>query len=558
MKTIFIVPAQPLLPAVAAAITGGLTLRKYSSSGRGSRTRSLIPGLGSCADLSHQISYGADVELAPCVLYDVQPTPPSSPEEDFAEVTLVQVTPSICHNHRDGAKTALHFLNGNNSGRGTWIGYEGANTYVKFRWVSIVSGNNNNIGNDAYSEAHIEILDGLFDAVDNAQFILGSCSFASAADKPIALKRKKIVLSQVGPPGFYADVATNPYVSGIHVNSDTYPLPALKALQFHLDAEGVPASDQPLRVGVLFLNVQVGNRSGCRGGVQFNPDAFEEGSEVPNGQNVEFLESLANRACGPGGDGAAEASVAHAIFACVQGGEADVILQRMRSKGCRPSMAWFITATWGWVTDNMDTIPSFQGGGQWHENFVYSDRFFESGRAVLDFGLEDFGYAGSYDHVVSYVMPMLIVELLQTFYRVTDYPNVTESSRAGRSLSTLNAHTIFGPVSFNEYQWNNGQGAAGTQWIKTKTHGENAGAATFVLGCTSPLDQADVSIVVPSPSALECQPGSHVEMEMVELNPAILEDKCVLCPADTCMQTRTSSVPRVQMVVSVTKGRQTA
>ena len=81
----------------------------------------------------------------------------------------------------------------------------------------------------------------------------------------------------------------------------------------------------------------------------------------------------------------------------------------------------------GWATDNSEVIPYFQGGGQWHNNFVYSDKFFETGQAVLDYGIEQFGYEGSYDHVVSYAMPMLIVELLQSFYRITDAPNVTDT-----------------------------------------------------------------------------------------------------------------------------------
>ena len=188
-----------------------------------------------CTSTSYEISQlGPDTPLLPCILYDLNPrnTFNSKAEPLFTEVGLVQITPSICHNHRDGAHTAVSKLNSDHDGRGIAVGYDGS-TYIKFRLISIVGGNNNNIGNDAYSVVHEEILDEVFQYVDNVHFILGSCSFASANDKPLALKHAKIVLSQVGPPGFYMDVVNNPYVFGIHVNSDTYPLPALKVCLSH-------------------------------------------------------------------------------------------------------------------------------------------------------------------------------------------------------------------------------------------------------------------------------------------------------------------------------------
>lgn len=498
-----------------------------------------------CPATSYEISQcGPDTPLPSCILYDLNPRNNNDAEEEepsFNEVGLVQITPSICHNHRDGAYTAVSKLNNDNDGRGVAIGHYGT-TFIKFRLSSIIGGNNNNIGNDAYSMLHEEILDEAFQQVNNVHFILGSCSFASANDKPGALKHAKIVLSQVGPPGFYMDVANNPYVFGIHVNSDTYSLPALKALQFHLDAMGESTKNQPVRV--VYRDRSEFFKSTCRSAIdtataqgmvvtdiEFNPDGQEEPG-VPNSQNVGFLEGLADQLCsadeGPNTNNAA-------IFACVQNGDADVILARMRLNGCRSTLAWFTTATWGWATDNPDTIPFFLGGGQWHENFVYSDKYFESGQAVLEHGKEKFGYLGSYDHVVSYAMPMLISELITSFFRIADSPNVTDVfvnryEEIRRSLVNINAHTIFGPVSFNEYQRNQGRGAAGTQWI------QKANTTAFQLGCISPLDQAEASIVIPSPSALWCPPGSHIDQQLVENDPAILADKCSLCPADTVAQ----------------------
>ena len=338
-------------------------------------------GLPPCPATSYEIyQYGADQELEPCILYDIDPVLSfdSDGEAIFTKVALVQVTPSICHNFRDGANTAVSFINNENNDQGFSIGYE-SNTFVKFRLISIIGGNNNNIGNDAYSEIHTKILDEIFDHVDEIQFILGSCSFAAPeADKPIALKRQKIVLSQVGPPGFYINDPPNPYIFGIHVNSDTYPIPALKALQFYHDRINVPTSSQSVRV--VYRDRSEFFKSTCRSAIdtateqgfnvtaiEYNPDGddatyklnpngdendavkqLELSAGVPNSQNIMFLEGLADLLCDTNVE---EADLSDnnnvAVFACVQGGDADVILARMRSKGCRPSLAWFTTATWG-------------------------------------------------------------------------------------------------------------------------------------------------------------------------------------------------------------------
>ena len=91
----------------------------------------------------------------------------------------------------------LQQLNANNDGNGTSIGYNrDKHNYIKFRLISIVGGNAKNIGNDAYSKMHSILLDSVLETINNAHYILGSCSSAVAADKPIALKHSKVVISQ--------------------------------------------------------------------------------------------------------------------------------------------------------------------------------------------------------------------------------------------------------------------------------------------------------------------------------------------------------------------------
>ncbi len=509
--------------------------------------------LEKCTDSSFELSkYGAEDELSPCVLYDEQDFPGDN--NATSEITLVQVTPSFCHNHRDGAVTAVKLLNSRNDGLGTPIGYL-QDHYVKFRLVSIVAGNIYNDG-ETYKDAHITLLDSVLAEIENAHYIIGSCSQHSVNDKPVALKRQKIVISQVGPPGFYMDVKNNPYVFGIHVNSDTYPLPALQALKFHLQATGKSTSQQP--VSVIYRDKSEFFYSTCRsvideaieGGfdvteIEFDPFGDEDGSGVQNIQNVGFMENLTDILC-PANNGNStddlDDELPPAIFACV-GNEADTILARMRHNGCRPSLSWFTTATWGWAGNNLDAIPYFQGGGQWHKNFKYSDDFFESGQDILDYGLKEFGYSGSYDHVVSYAIPNLIAELVQSFFRIDDVPDVdfTYLERYDdlrKAFIYINANTIFGPVSFNEFQRNNGRGAAGAQWIPVSYAVGNSDdteedSEEFVMGCMSPLDQADAAIIVPSPSGSLCEAGNHVNQLLIETEPSILQSKCSACPLDT-------------------------
>jgi len=535
-----------------------------------------------CSNSSYTMSkYTKDDSLEPCILYDIRDFSARdlvfeliasnlvgiandngiSNDTTTSEITMVQVTPSRCHNHRDGAATAVKLLNANNNGRGTSIGFYGGH-YVKFRLVSIVAGNLDNIPDDAYKKAHSSLLDSVLEEISNAHYILGSCSGQSSVDKNIALKREKVVISQVGPPGFYKDVKTNPYVFGIHVNSNTYPLPAFQALEFHLKAIGKARSLQAIRV--LYRNKSEFFYSTCRSvidkakmhefdvtEIEYDPFASEDGSDIQNFQNAPFLQGLTDQLCPPsttndnsidGDDGTIDDQLRPALFVCVLNGEADVIIDRLRANGCRPSLSWFTTATWGWSSDNPDVVPYFQGGGQWHKNFKYSDNFFESGQDVLNYGLEEYGYSGNYDHVVSYAIPNLIADLLRSFFRIDDVPDAADafSNRyedLRRALSYINAHTIFGLVSFNDFQRNIGRGGAGMQWIPasyadTNNVTEND-ESEFAMGCMSPSDQADAAIIIPSPSGSMCPPGKYVNKELIKTEPSLLGNKCSACPIDS-------------------------
>lgn len=132
--------------------------------------------LASCSESSLVLStYGPDDILEPCILYDIQDYVSSTTTDaksllfdisaaldaandvnnNTSEVTLVQATPSNCHNHRDGAVTSVKLLNADNDGKGMAIGHMNDH-YVKFRLISIVGGNPNNIGVSSYGTFCVE------------------------------------------------------------------------------------------------------------------------------------------------------------------------------------------------------------------------------------------------------------------------------------------------------------------------------------------------------------------------------------------------------------------
>ncbi len=99
-------------------------------------------------------------------------------------------------------------------------------------------------------------------------------------------------------------------------------------------------------------------------------------------------------------------------------------------------------------------MPYYQGSGQWHEQFSYSDRYFEKGRDLLTHNQAKFGYFGNYDQVVSYAIPLLYAIHLILYYRVIDSldPIVDFGKWLRHGMLVPNAETLLGPVAFNKFQ----------------------------------------------------------------------------------------------------------
>lgn len=485
-------------------------------------------------------------EVNPCILFDIQPERLQIIPFRTTVVTLVQVTPNNCYNQRDGTTTSVEFLNRENGGKGIAVGFN-KDYYVQFRLVSVIAGNSDHLGAELYGLQHSAVLKAAVTAL-NADYIVGSCSFAAAHEKQPALETQRMVLTQVGPPGFYKD--NNPYVFGVHINSDEYPIPTVRALGFQAADVGANASASlnGLPVRVLYRTQSAFFKSTCQSALRglhevgftdikdipFDPDADDDGDGVANALDPDFLIALADETCPPG-SGDYDKHANPAIFACLLK-EQDIILERWKQNGCRPMSLWLTAATWGWASANPGAVPYMFGGGQWHEAFDYSDRFFQSGREVLAYNEEKFGYYGSYDAVVSYAVPMIFAEHIESFYRVVDDPDPSNDFKTEegyealrRAMVVLNTDTIFGPLSYNYDQRNNGRGAAGTQWQTQNIDGESIFRNVLV----SPFLQAEAESKIPAPSAVNCTPGYYVNETLVTDGDAILASKCDACPVNT-------------------------
>ena len=340
----------------------------------------------------------------------------------------------------------------------------------------------------------------------DAMYIVGSCSFYATMDKEPSFVNQRMVMAQIGPPGYYVDddagMGQNAYVFGMHVNSDTYPLPAIEQLKVHANTDAHPTHDmgpevQPVRVvtrtaSEFFLSTCTSAASAALDSgfpdtitYEYDPDGDDDGNGVVNSEDVEFLQSLADEACPPGSS-SPDQHDHPALFACVLSEvEAGTLLDRWVENGCRPSMVWMTTATWGWANANLDRIPFFLGGGQWHPAFTYGDAYFASGQDVLDYNEGVMGYAGGYDTVVSYAIPILFAQHIASMFSSEVEPDVmgtftNDYDGARDAMKALQVDTIFGPVKFNAFQRNDGRGAAGSQWLPVTADG-GEGEATADL-----------------------------------------------------------------------------
>ncbi|CAB9515323.1 Gamma-aminobutyric acid (GABA) B receptor [Seminavis robusta] len=475
--------------------------------------------------------------IDPCILYDVSPE-----VHDFRSsiITIVGVFPSGCDEHRDGALAAVEQLNGDNNGKGAKIGYNG-NHYLQFRYVVVISGNSQQLPPDVYARNHEGLLEATVMSLQ-PQYIMGSCSYVAKHDKRIAGKYQTILLSQVGPDIFYTQ-DSNDYVFGVHIRSETYGIPAFQAVKFSTKDK----SKQKIRIlhrdRSQFFNstCQEIYKHALQDGftdtvaISYNPQGDEDNDGVDNQHDVPYLQSLADQACPPNQTSRSDDPPV-AIWACVMTDlETNTILDRWRSNGCQPSSLWLHAAAKAYATRYPENVAYMQAGAQWHKAMAYSDEYFSNGQAMLDYIEDSHGYKPDYDALGTYHAVYLAYKNTASFVKTKDNPNVhdvyaNQYEEVRRHLLGLSVpKSLFGPTSFDENRRNIGRGSAGMQWGFRLDSSANESKLEKLL--VSPIDQAEATVVVPAPTALDCPAGQFVNMSATDS--ALLEDKCSACPVDT-------------------------
>lgn len=473
--------------------------------------------------------------IEPCTIYHYEPTPNTVD----VVIDVVHVTPNFCANHRDGAAHAARTVNA----FPPTIGYHN-NVMLGFRLVSVIAGNQ---GQSDYAAMHETVLRQLLEqepGQGKPQYIVGTCPAGVAVERELSLEYETMLLAVVGPPSYY-DPSYNPWIYGLPLSSDDYPLDAVRRLSIHANQveqdKAAFYKKQPIKV--IYRTSSEFFYSTCLSAISqlrklgfeniqeflYDPSADDDGDGIVNYLDEDFLQDIANQACPAG------SNESPALFMCSLT-EQMVLLPTLRANGCRPFSVWMTPTTWSWGFDNSDQLLYFQGAGQWDDAMDYGDAYFSSGTAMLDTLREQTGYQGDYDAIMTYCATMLIYLHLRDAYIVEDEPNpvqdfLTDPVRLQRQLRLLKTDdSIFGPISFNEDQRNNGRASAAMQWLPGDDGKEQ-------LTLVSPFLQAEASTVIPAPTANDCEAGLFLDEALLQSAPALLTSKCEHCPVDTFTET---------------------
>jgi len=454
--------------------------------------------------------------------------------EEAQVVTLVQVTPTNCGDHRDGAKTAVDVMNEMNAGKGIAVGFGESKTFVRFRFVAIVAGYFDGVvGN--YARVHAETMEALFheDSGLDISFIIGTCSFAASFEKELAQTYERILLAQVGPDSFYEDTLLNPHshIFGVHVSSNDYTFPALQGIKF---------ADPTAKIGIVTRSSPEFFGSTCTAALEhakalglevvlfemYDPDVDEDGDGINNGDDADFIQKKGNLFCESG---------ANALFGCVLSDiEADNLVKTLQGVACNASATWMTVSTLPWGVKRPQWTPFFLGSGQWHRQFSFRDEFFESGSSLLEMNEEKFGYKGNYDTVGSYMVPYVFMKLLQETFRAIDFPDVLDALKNDyetirRALTALTVESsIYGRITFNDLQRNIGRRPAGSQYLPEEQDED----VVFIDTCIAPSEAATASLKYPAPAGVLCEAGSFHSPTTSD-SVAVLTSKCTPCQINT-------------------------
>ncbi|CAB9529784.1 hypothetical protein SEMRO_2623_G332930.1 [Seminavis robusta] len=150
---------------------------------------------------------------------------------------------------------------------------------------------------------------------------------------------------------------------------------------------------------------------------------------------------------------------------------------------------------------------------------MYSDEYFSNGQAMLEYLAARFHYPPHYGALGAYQAIYLMYKSTASFVKTKDFPNVndiyqTQYEEIRRHLLGLSVRdSLYGQSNFNEYRRNIGRGSAGMQW--GIPFGSSTNETEMELLLVSPIDQAEVAVLVPAPTSLDCLAGYFVNQSAI-------------------------------------------
>ena len=306
---------------------------------------------GEIGQLHAAKDYTGLAAAAPCVLYD---TAASASPADVTELTIVQAGPSKgCMEHLAGAKVAVDTLNALNANKGFAVGIAG-DTFVRLRLVTILTAAEYDTDYDVFHDEVVRAMltSGGFAAAYGApMYLIGTCNGIgpfSDAEKFASDDAGVILMAQIGPDETYEGGLRNLF--GMHLSSYTYSVPVLQQLR----------RSGEKKIAVVTSTWSNFQNTTCGFGKEYAQDKTtvasttideapmelvydysyvptddEDGDGVANHKDVKFLNNTATAVCDSGAD---------VFMACVNVGEAKLLIAKWEALRCVPDAVWLTCA----------------------------------------------------------------------------------------------------------------------------------------------------------------------------------------------------------------------
>ncbi|KAL1499130.1 hypothetical protein AB1Y20_013641 [Prymnesium parvum] len=390
------------------------------------------------------------------------------------------------------------------------------------------------------------------------------CDGPQLASAAAAGAARLLAFAHSGPAANYVapDGAPFPYLFGVHVASDGYTNPALRAASF----AGAASVSILCEEGAFFHSTCVAARS-YAAAYALRVDVYADG--VPSNSTDATYRSLADAVASARSDVAvlsfSDTTTLPGKVASAAGGAPAVrkavprLVELWRAAGYAPMACFVSSATWvlmpnvapctgrgelACVADGDERGTYLMGATQWHPELTYADDLLGGAAQLLAAhrALHGDEAVVVHDLAAGYASVYLLMKAMRRAFadEPAEWPRLRANSYAYEKLAaalraTNEPETLFGPVVFNRFQRNVGRGGVLVQYFAS------AAAPGGVVG--APVEPADASTraaVLPAPAHAECVGGRTRDLS---LRASWLESKCACPPgryevssSDVCQQ----------------------